>query len=1459
MANIAIISAASFVGGAGHTALAAALAGHTVSYVPEANILGSTPVNDLQSYDALLVGLTTLGSADSVAAAIEASGKPALFGMRDNGHGTTGTDLTTGLVMSLGLVTAVHGVVSTWPQHRNLSKILPAWAMHRITQDTHATGSLNFCSTALASNAIAPSATVAGSVLGMGWNNERRIFSALEQGAAKVTAGVTTERYILLGNAIFGSNPGYSAFGITILNRCVGWLLRSIDEAPPTSTTPYHRTFGEVQYTHGQAPPIDWIPNWASAEYTILRGESEVAFTDQSSLRVLCVTSATANRSVVANGLAFVDGSIRARTWIPATGTAIPHVFFRVREAAAGADNGYAVTLIYSTSTDPAVGGWWIHIYRFLHGLTSIGRHQVSGPTTTSLLRSKWINFSVNAVGTLLRAKVWAETAPEPSEWQVEAVDNIHTYGGVGCGFTGNVSTGHHFFLDEITVNGESPSNAAPVVTITTPDGQSIPLGSMLELRATAADAEDGDLTSGIAWSSSVNGALGTGGSVDATSLSEGTHVITATVTDSGGATGSATITITVLAGPRPDRPTITVPEKGDSFAELYSSDYSHPDSVAHGFVRWLVWTTAGTLVHDSDWMGVDEDNAWRTYIATDLNPSTGYKASVAHADTNGVSSLQAVQVAFTTTTTPAIRPAKPTLSLAAFTYRFVSHHYGGVYDVGVDGSPYSHPEGAPHQLTSLYVKEVLTGIASTDTFGGTATLWDVPGLTPGQQYIIQVAYWGGGARGPWSDPLIVNVPTQLLNPDFTEPRSLVSYAGPELLVKWEYKYPLPGAVIDGLRFDLQYAQVDADDWQTLVSDTAAYEYLWNIGALPAGTYVLRITTASGSDAAGHYKVSSPFFVKRKVFSPGLYNEAEWGEAGAYNNQRWQKTTGEAVDDPWFGHFPETGQMTWSASVGPVKTGLVRSGGPSFKTFLPPGEPRDVEVWVDFSFGSFSDVWYYYWFNDGPQVWVGAQLNGRTDGVAGDMTGVRGIAGGVAVGGAQPIIPNATLHNNRKYQRTNPHGRARRSTLGLRHFTGAQLSPRLSKETAKKLWYSHDPRTHPILPNGFTLGRIEKAYVPYTMRFRLTTTKVKEGGLRDVLATISLWGAAGLIDSYSQAYTNVDGPCGEVGVGASQLEYINTTDVLFQRVVVVPLAYGECGSVVLPPETHVTHACGTLTVSGLNAAGSTAIITGADLVIRRTDTNAIVYEETRGIAYWYLLHGFHDLPYDVELSARIRWRDLWGGESEWSDPATYTLFWSAEECGSTSVTRPIRKAWAFNLDGHVFYVIGTYYGRTILYDATTGQWCLWKTAGRPFWNMFRGHVWRGRTLAADHEEGVVWELDPHSMLDEGTVAIERAVTGFMPLRGRTSFPQGALRLTGSTEQEDAVVTMRWSDDEGETWSGPHTRVIRAVDVVHPVKFRSLGRVRAPGRLWEIVDTGGIMRIDGLDADIPGLRIEEEKE
>ncbi len=133
----------------------------------------------------------------------------------------------------------------------------------------------------------------------------------------------------------------------------------------------------------------------------------------------------------------------------------------------------------------------------------------------------------------------------------------------LGTGASLSVSTlsaGAHTITASITDSGGKfttmtrnitvvvPGNTPPVVTVTAPlNGAAFGVGQSVALAATATDTQDGTLTSVISWTSSRDGSLGTGGSLNVSTLTGGTHTITATVNDSMGGTHAVTRSIAVV------------------------------------------------------------------------------------------------------------------------------------------------------------------------------------------------------------------------------------------------------------------------------------------------------------------------------------------------------------------------------------------------------------------------------------------------------------------------------------------------------------------------------------------------------------------------------------------------------------------------------------------------------------------------------------------------------------------------------------------------------------------------------------------------------------------------------------------------------------------------------------------------------------------------------------------------
>lgn len=200
------------------------------------------------------------------------------------------------------------------------------------------------------------------------------------------------------------------------------------------------------------------------------------------------------------------------------------------------------------------------------------------------------------------------------------------------------------------------------------------------------------------------------------------------------------------------------------------------------------------------------------------------------------------------------------------------------------------------------------------------------------------------------------------------------------------------------------------------------------------------------------------------------------------------------------------------------------------------------------------------------------------------------------------------------------------------------------------------------------------------------------------------------------------------------------------------------------------------------------------------------------------------------------------------DSRIYALVSYALGLGSESRSR----AWSFDLDGHTFYVLDLGDTGTFLYDMTTQQWCQFDTAGYTGWNLRNGVTFgpSSRVVGGDTLNGIVWELVPDEPLDEGFRTIEHIVTGGIAMRSRVYISVESVRLSGSIggleSETPTTVTLAFSDDGGNTWSTDFPVTLTPGNFSGEVAWRSLGAFMAPGRVFRVTDSGGMLRIDGAD-------------
>jgi extracellular elastinolytic metalloproteinase len=125
-----------------------------------------------------------------------------------------------------------------------------------------------------------------------------------------------------------------------------------------------------------------------------------------------------------------------------------------------------------------------------------------------------------------------------------EGADGVESCFGAICRF----SVTESFTVPSACVPGGG--NTAPSVSITSPSNNaSFAAGTAISFAGSASDAQDGQISSSLEWNSSRDGAIGSGGSFSTSALTVGTHIITASATDSGGLEGSASISVTVTDG----------------------------------------------------------------------------------------------------------------------------------------------------------------------------------------------------------------------------------------------------------------------------------------------------------------------------------------------------------------------------------------------------------------------------------------------------------------------------------------------------------------------------------------------------------------------------------------------------------------------------------------------------------------------------------------------------------------------------------------------------------------------------------------------------------------------------------------------------------------------------------------------------------------------------------------------
>ncbi len=189
------------------------------------------------------------------------------------------------------------------------------------------------------------------------------------------------------------------------------------------------------------------------------------------------------------------------------------------------------------------------------------------------------------------------------------------------------------------------------------------------------------------------------------------------------------------------------------------------------------------------------------------------------------------------------------------------------------------------------------------------------------------------------------------------------------------------------------------------------------------------------------------------------------------------------------------------------------------------------------------------------------------------------------------------------------------------------------------------------------------------------------------------------------------------------------------------------------------------------------------------------------------------------------------------------------------IDNPLKRAWWFDWDGHTFYCLDLGNRGTLVYDLTSQQWTKFDTPSFDgAFNFKNGMYWQtGRKIVGgDAQNGNVWEMVPDTYLDEGWRPVTYEVRGIVFAQGNDHQQNYALRLIGSAGRTGdsiaPVLNMRFSDDEGATWSDEFP-IELTTNTKQRLEFRGLGSFAHPGRIFRLYDTGGIKFIGRCEADM----------
>jgi hypothetical protein len=207
--------------------------------------------------------------------------------------------------------------------------------------------------------------------------------------------------------------------------------------------------------------------------------------------------------------------------------------------------------------------------------------------------------------------------------------------------------------------------------------------------------------------------------------------------------------------------------------------------------------------------------------------------------------------------------------------------------------------------------------------------------------------------------------------------------------------------------------------------------------------------------------------------------------------------------------------------------------------------------------------------------------------------------------------------------------------------------------------------------------------------------------------------------------------------------------------------------------------------------------------------------------------------------------------------------------GQGTTDDPSVRAWTFTLDNHNYYVLRLGTEETLIYDDHSQTWYTWASSDVNVWNAYNGTNWHGaenwsyvygsNIVVGDDGNGSLYFLNPDQDTDDSPlvgsalpIPFRREVYGQHPFRGYNRMPCFGIQLQGSIGEQASTlidsVNLQTSDDRGQTYQDQGSISITPGDIDSRLYWRSLGSMKAPGRIFKVVDYGALKRIDSMEME-----------